>query len=536
MPGLDWDLNLPPDLQPVSRRLSFSDSPSASASPPRPWAPGLPGIPEDHAAEAPRSPPGAPAAPSRGSAPPAPSRAPAPASSPRPPAPPAPSRPRPEQQQQQAVAAAMTPEQLRQAAAQARALFGEYWRRLQAAAAHLQRQRRQQQQAWALAAAEAAAQSQLLRLYTVAGGPAGYETRWEELHPVSQGLLLHIEDKMREYKYESQHLAQCSRLHGPSLDNRSFEFDASQITQEAQSISTIIDREKVSVQSLKAVVKEIMRNTDFALLHYVKLKPRFVDGGAGDANSGDPDHSGSSGDHTFHCYTGAPKRPSPFVQHTVARFEERLGECCKWIVELEQLIQLTNDKTFQESLDSLSVVLANVHDYLIHVASKVEDIHQYVETVKTQDLNDRWHRGDCSDPSLKADRRAAAKQESIARLVHPTLKVTAPVSASIPMVASQMGQPLFPNAATSPRSCPTLATPSVFFYPVQHTNKFCSINPFSSSRSPLQPTPFGSASALPLGSTAATFLCGASIPSSATSLFPRPSGVFGGAAASSVNH
>nr|CAB3498078.1 unnamed protein product [Digitaria exilis] len=37
-------------------------------------------------------------------------------------------------------------------------------------------------------------QSQVLMLYTVDGGAAGYETKWEELHPVSQGLLLQIED------------------------------------------------------------------------------------------------------------------------------------------------------------------------------------------------------------------------------------------------------------------------------------------------------------------------------------------------------
>jgi hypothetical protein len=60
----------------------------------------------------------------------------------------------------------------------------EYQRQLQAAM--------QQQQGWA-AAMRARALVQQLRLYTVAGGPVGYETKWEELHPVSQRLLLRIE-------------------------------------------------------------------------------------------------------------------------------------------------------------------------------------------------------------------------------------------------------------------------------------------------------------------------------------------------------
>jgi nucleoporin p58/p45 len=125
------------------------------------------------------------------------------------------------------------------------------------------------------------------------------------------------------------------------------------------------------------VIKEIMCNTDFAIRSYVKLRPRFVRLSTGIAN-----HSGSSDAQTdfsqlltmapsFHHCSSATRRPSPFVQQTVARFEDHLGECCKWILELEQLVQIKNDKTFAESLESLSKVMSNIHDYLIHVASKV---------------------------------------------------------------------------------------------------------------------------------------------------------------------
>jgi nucleoporin p58/p45 len=56
------------------------------------------------------------------------------------------------------------------------------------------------------------------------------------------------------------------------------------------------------------------------------------------------------------------------VQHTVAMFEDDLGCCCKLILELEQLAQMKDGKAFAESLESLSNVMCNVHDYLIHVA------------------------------------------------------------------------------------------------------------------------------------------------------------------------
>ncbi|XP_062214438.1 nuclear pore complex protein NUP58-like isoform X2 [Phragmites australis] len=473
MPGLDWDLNLESDLQATSRRLSLSDSPSSSASPPRrgrptrrgenptkryerspPREPRLPRIEEDseeQAAEtlvhfsrytAPPSSRGASGAlcPAPGEMPPPTAIAPVATSLVL--APPAPMQ---FQQPQEAVAAARREEAWA-------FLREEYQRQLQAAL------QLQQQQAWTWAAA-ARSQSQQLRMYTVDGGPAGYETKWEELHPVSQGLLLQIEDRIRQYRDECERLGQCSCLDDLSLCNKSLELNASQISQEAGSISTIMDREKVSIESLTAVVKEIMWSTDFAIRSYVKLGPRFVHRSAGSANAGYAIHSGSCGAHTdfsqlltmaptFHCYGGAPRRPSPFVQYTVARFEDHLGECCKWILELEQLVQMKNDKTFAESLESLLKVMSNVHDYLIHVAAKVEDIHQYVETMKAQYLIDQLRRG-ANDPFLEADRREAAIQEATARIVHPMLHLsppgqrTTPVAA--PMMASQLQQTALPT-------------------------------------------------------------------------------------------
>jgi len=50
-----------------------------------------------------------------------------------------------------------------------------------------------------------------------------------------------------------------------------------------------MDREKISIESLMTVIKEIIWNTDFAIRSYVKLRPRFVRLSAGIAN-----HSGSS--------------------------------------------------------------------------------------------------------------------------------------------------------------------------------------------------------------------------------------------------
>ncbi|ONM09745.1 Nuclear pore complex protein NUP58 [Zea mays] len=352
--------------------------------------------------------------------------------------------------------------------------------------------------------------------------------------------------RIREHRDDSEQLDQCRRFDDLSLCNISFELKASQITQEAVSISTIMNREKNSIECLMTVIREIMRNTEFAIRSYVQLRARFVYPSAESANSGFSNHSGSSGAQTdfhqllattprFRCYSSAARRPSPFVQQTVARFEDDFGYCCKLILELEQLLQMKDGKTFAESLKSLSNVVSNVHDYLIHVASKVEHFHQYVETVKTQYLNDRRRRGDLSNPFLEANNREAVKQATD-RIIHPMLHLAPPCQPTTlvvaPMIGSQLQQTSFHTVATFPSSCPTVPLPSVLPPSSIQTSPAPSTNPFNSSGPVLQSMPFDPFSTLALGSMPAASLFGTRIPSSATSLVPVPSG--GGTAASGV--
>uniref|UniRef100_A0A453IV14 Uncharacterized protein n=2 Tax=Aegilops tauschii subsp. strangulata TaxID=200361 RepID=A0A453IV14_AEGTS len=71
----------------------------------------------------------------------------------------------------------------------------------------------------------------MVRLYTAEGERAGYMTKWEELHPVSQHLLLQIEEKIRNERHACEQVEQCKRLSDPSVSNKGFELDAHQITQ-----------------------------------------------------------------------------------------------------------------------------------------------------------------------------------------------------------------------------------------------------------------------------------------------------------------
>uniref|UniRef100_A0A0E0KJF1 Uncharacterized protein n=1 Tax=Oryza punctata TaxID=4537 RepID=A0A0E0KJF1_ORYPU len=393
---------------------------------------------------------------------------------------------------QASPAASVSPPQ-QQVALPVSAALREFERRRAAAADAALRQL--QLQVW-----EAARQqSQQLRLYTVEGRAAG--------------------NKMREYKHESDLLDQCSRLYDPSVSNRSFELYATQISQEIGSTSTIMDREMVSIRSLMAVVKEMMRNTDSAIRSYHKLRPNFIHrySGTADTTSGAPTYFNqpSAIVPRFDFYSGVAMRPSPFMQHTVSKFENHLEECSRMVGELEQLIQIKNDKNYSNAFESLSIVVPNVYDYLIHVATQVENLHQYAEIMRTHYRNVWRLMDDCSDPFVEADRRDAAKQEAAARIVHPT-------GVDVSVLASQPLQSSSPTGATSSSTRAILRTPlsALPWFSIQ-TSPAPSPSPFSSSGSMLQPTPFGSASTLAPGSTPARF---ASKALGGTSLFRTPGG------------
>ncbi|MBA0655612.1 hypothetical protein Goklo_008079, partial [Gossypium klotzschianum] len=242
------------------------------------------------------------------------------------------------------------------------------------------------------------------------------------------------------------------------------------LQQELGGISTAMERQKALLQELMSTVKDMLRNTEVAVRSFMMLRPRFVHsntGGASNATApsqapGPTTTPGSGAQPTaasmvpvFDFYHGLPKKPSPFLQYTVARFEKYLGECRQWIEELEQLLLLNSDRNSinhaSSLLQSLPKVMSNVHDFFVHVAAKVESIHQYIESMKTAYLADHRHRGDVNDPFLEADRRETAKQEAAAKRVHPTLHLPANSQPST-QVAGLFASSAAPAAASAPQT------------------------------------------------------------------------------------
>ncbi|XP_076922719.1 nuclear pore complex protein NUP58-like [Bidens hawaiensis] len=292
-------------------------------------------------------------------------------------------------------------------------------------------------------------QNQLF-LFTNDKTPATYGTKWADLHPDSQKFLLQFEERILEYRDESQRLDQCGRLYDSSVSNDGFELDASHIVQELSGISTAMDRQKVLLQDLTSNVKDMLRNTEIAVRSFMMLRSKFHNPNkTSSATTSQPSGGATTAITTastqamvpvYDFYSGMPRKPSPYLQQTVARFDKYLSECRQWIEELEQLLLLEANKTGLSNtaslLQSLPKVMSNVHDFFVYVAAKVESIHQYMESMKTAYLAEQRGRGDANDPFLEADRRETAKRVAAARRVHPTLHLPANSQPSTQAAAS----------------------------------------------------------------------------------------------------
>ncbi|KAG8384463.1 hypothetical protein BUALT_Bualt04G0120400 [Buddleja alternifolia] len=392
-------------------------------------------------------------------------------------------------------------------------------------------------------------QSQLY-LFTNDKAPATYSTKWADLHPDSQKVLLQIEERILEYRDESQRLDQCSRLYDSSVSNNGFELDASYIVQELGGISISMERRKATLQELMNAVKDMLRNTEVAVRSFMMLRPRFHQNKAGAASATAPSQpSGATTTQTsgsqpasnalvpvLDFYSGLPKKPSPFLQQTVMRFEKYLSECRQWIEELEQLLLLGSEKnSFSQSsslLQSLPKVMGNVHDFFVHVAAKAESIHQYIESMKTAYLADQRRRGDGNDPFLEADRRETAKQEAAARRVHPTIHLPA-ASQPTGQVTGQLAISAAPGASTATNtptpvpassgsglfSTPSAATPSPSLFSTP-TASAPQSSLFGTAAAP-QSSPFSSLTASTSAFGASTPLFGTT-PSSGVPNFSSP--------------
>eukprot|EP00850_Spirogloea_muscicola_P015029 SM000112S23971 [mRNA] locus=s112:171830:174148:+ [translate_table: standard] len=309
----------------------------------------------------------------------------------------------------------------------------------------------------------AAAAAGQVHLATTDAAPAAYGTKWDDLHPDSQKLLLAVEAKVAACRSESLQLGQCRRLHEHDVGGPESSLDdvAAATLQSLAALESSAGAEGAASRQLLHAAKALLHATEHAVRNLLAVRQRFpnLSPAASPASPlGGPDY--------FYA-ARLPSLPSPYLARRATEFESSFSDCARRVVELEALAEAGGagrDVGSGGAPQCLPAVVVNLHAFFIHIAARVEALHQQVAAGKQAFLADRRRRGDHRDPFQDAQRREAARAESLqkARLgTLPNLIAGASVATAgsvPPGTSSAAAGGLF--GGPSPAAFPSLANKS----------------------------------------------------------------------------
>ncbi|BBN14326.1 nucleoporin p58/p45 [Marchantia polymorpha subsp. ruderalis] len=261
-----------------------------------------------------------------------------------------------------------------------------------------------------------------MHLFTKEGYPVRYDTKWGDMHEESKNVLIAVQERMTQYREESEKLEQSVDLYKSKVYEENFEDRATHLRHELDEINAAVKRNQASLEALQTT-KTILRNTETAVFCFKRLAIRVSEALKLRQNEGLSPHIPEVENLDF--YSGLPNKPSQYLQETVSRFEKQLAAYRDHVKELEILFadhEVTGDNLQGpvSYVDSLYMTIQNAHQFLMHVAAKVEFLHQKVDRMRQIHLENLRHKGLNRNPFLEADRREDIQREIEARRMHPT--------------------------------------------------------------------------------------------------------------------
>ncbi|ONK76004.1 uncharacterized protein A4U43_C03F22830 [Asparagus officinalis] len=236
-------------------------------------------------------------------------------------------------------------------------------------------------------------------------------------------MFLEINERIQQYKDESETVDRCERLYGTFGDK--FDIEVERTSQEIRRLDIFFKEKKTDVQQMLSVTRD-METLEASISSNLSSASSY---GLSSCNMGLPGTS---------FYRGLLMRPTPFLQNTVERFQNKLRECGKWLDENEQLILMDTfgpSSSFSSLPWAIKDTMSSTHEFFVYVAGKVEKLHEMVESLKKNFLLGWQQQGQRGNPFFEADRQEAARQENAARRTlnfSSTTEQPNPISGSFP--------------------------------------------------------------------------------------------------------
>ncbi|GAX73969.1 hypothetical protein CEUSTIGMA_g1419.t1 [Chlamydomonas eustigma] len=236
-----------------------------------------------------------------------------------------------------------------------------------------------------------------------------YSTRYDDLPPDSQKDLQEIQREIGSYREDCEKLDRDQRLHDSVYMKKSLEDETNSLKQSLQGMLNSIQTDDEGLINFREKVLTLMRNTEHAVRTYQRTKLW---------RDAPQQYKGQMMPPQVQELLSSPVLlPSPYLTLAIQGFQQTLENYQQVISELEQalpsnggslLAALGAPGTSEASiLQALPVVISHMHDYFVHVAAKLEKLHQEVQHYKDVYVSQRRSEGDYSDPFAETRRMAS---------------------------------------------------------------------------------------------------------------------------------
>ncbi|KAK9916411.1 hypothetical protein WJX75_002273 [Coccomyxa subellipsoidea] len=290
-------------------------------------------------------------------------------------------------------------------------------------------------------------------LVTKENKPILHSTAWDDIHPEGQKYLLELEKLVLQYREESRQLDECERLKDSRQLKQGLKQDERAVKQLLQMLENDLRVNNDTIAAFRERVLQLLRDTETGVRAFQRSQKWREAAKASQGQVLPPA--------VREQLSGAVVLPSLFLRDTIPSFQEGVAQYAAIAADLQRVLPASTAPTQQrpgaeDALQALPGALANLHGLLMHVAARLDSLHERLADAKQAHLIQLAAEGDDRDPFAEAEERERRRSQDVKRRLSaaplPTQPAPqAPATAASPFLA--LGPP--PAAAPSPAPAST---------------------------------------------------------------------------------
>eukprot|EP00775_Hariotina_reticulata_P005462 gene5462-5696_t len=205
--------------------------------------------------------------------------------------------------------------------------------------------------------------------------PFTHATRFEELDKTTQDMLTQIQDVISKYESDRLKVSQLLHLLGQTALPQGLDADTSGLSSELRMLQATIKAEQDNLADFREKAIKLLKSTETVVRTYERTKlwrdrPAMY-------QRQEPLKPAQQ-----ELLAQPVLLPGPFLEEAVVGFSSNCGEYSRCLEEVEQVLAASSLGDLSTgSIDwvtALPTIVANLHDYFVAVAAKLERLHSEV--------------------------------------------------------------------------------------------------------------------------------------------------------------